>query len=240
MKEYNIQRAKELSNFDVRLTSDEINEIVELENEMSDDKDSIIRLISKEILDSNNLNHYIEKCFDSFLVRVHELLGSNRCKKLYDYLPGEKLGFIVDKKQEKPLTLYDFGLEDPISELELSQQLVNVLKKSGIINVFNLASHSENDILLKKGTTRAMINEINSALSQRGLRLGIFAIQKERSRGIIYKHYVSPATKSIRNPSCRAEFSARQVGVKKMRVSKKVARNKTLKKSQTNDRILDK
>jgi hypothetical protein len=76
------------------ISSYDIDELVKLESEMAGNRNMLIELNEKGIIGDTELEAKIEKCFNTFLTRVESKFGSKFCRKMYDYLPGEKLEFL--------------------------------------------------------------------------------------------------------------------------------------------------
>lgn len=128
MNEYDINRKKELEellkNKEIyRLPKDSLDTVIELENEMTDNKNSLVDLHEKNIIGDQELELKIKKCFDVFLAKIVSEVGEDFCKTIYDFLPGEDLGFLEGFKKNRLTNMaHEFAemtseLRDKISEI---------------------------------------------------------------------------------------------------------------------------
>ncbi|MFZ6873243.1 hypothetical protein ACO0LF_14410 [Undibacterium sp. Di27W] len=93
-------------------------ELINLEDRMSDNKISLISLMNEEILEKTEVLEKIEICFQVFLKKAVKILGPEKCKAIYDFLPGENLTFLESKKVEVPSALA-VNLGKKLKDLEI-------------------------------------------------------------------------------------------------------------------------
>jgi len=102
MNEYDLERKNDLieiisdSGFN-NISSDDVNVIVELENEMTNNKDMLMSLAEDGILSDPEYQGKVGLCFNVFLKKVVEKFGVKFCNGVFDYLPTEELGFLEGK-----------------------------------------------------------------------------------------------------------------------------------------------
>lgn len=71
-----------------------LNALVLGEKNMSENRWYLVTLLERGILTESEVINKIEMCFEVFLKEAVALLGEDGCKTIYDYLPGEKIGFL--------------------------------------------------------------------------------------------------------------------------------------------------
>jgi len=84
----------------VNITPVDIDSILEFESIMTNNKDMVLELNEQGIIEDSHLEGMISKCFDVFLIKVSTEFGEGFCQGVYDYLPGEDIGFL-DQKGER-------------------------------------------------------------------------------------------------------------------------------------------
>jgi DNA-directed RNA polymerase subunit alpha len=71
-------------------------------------------------------------------------------------------------------------LSQPVTDFELSVRSRNCLKTMGILTLEDLCSHTEQDLLTSKNFGETSLLEIREMLSLKGLRLGLFAQERQK------------------------------------------------------------
>ncbi|QQX82206.1 hypothetical protein JK628_10575 [Shewanella sp. KX20019] len=90
----NDDRVSELMELSASMTKDISEGIVSREIKLAHNKNLVIELLSQGIIKEIELKDIIERCFQRFLSEVSEAYGNDICQDIYEYLPGDKLGFL--------------------------------------------------------------------------------------------------------------------------------------------------
>jgi hypothetical protein len=148
---------------------DDINIIVEFENEMTNNKNMLIELNENEIIGDLELESKIAKCFDIFLKKVVSKFGDLFCKSIYDYLPGEELGFI--KGYEKNQVMVDaLEISNASSSLrDMMSKHKELADEERYFPMFELVAHTSdtsNALMASINKEREMIAEIKEFLQK--------------------------------------------------------------------------
>lgn len=196
MNEYDIARKKELKDLldskDIdSLSEDALNALTELENEMTDNKNMLVVLNESGIVGDQEFDLKIAKCFDIFLTKTTSLLGEDLCKSIYDYLPGDELGFLEGFKENRLANIAN-------EVLNMTSNLKGLIKDSfqpdhqdqyaPILDMVELISNSSN--LVAKGITE----EHQLILEVRREILANIAIINEDIIPVVSSGDVSPAS----------------------------------------------
>lgn len=90
----NDYRVSELMELSASITKDIAEGIASLEKKLAHNKNLVIELLSQGIIKDIELKDKIERCFQLFLSEVADAYGNGICQDVYEYLPGEDLGFL--------------------------------------------------------------------------------------------------------------------------------------------------
>ncbi|MCF7495225.1 hypothetical protein L3V35_09200 [Vibrio sp. L5-1] len=92
------ERIHELANLHPALSTEVVEKIYNLELQLQSNNDLVIELLERNIIAESEITEKIDRCFQVFLKDVVNTCGEDICKDIYDYLPGEKIGFLNEYK----------------------------------------------------------------------------------------------------------------------------------------------
>jgi len=85
----------------------------------------------------------------------------------------------VDEETQRRKDRMSQVLNLPVSDFELSVRSRNCLKTMGIMTLADLCAHTEQDLLASKNFGETSLVEIREMLTLKGLKLGLFAAEKQ-------------------------------------------------------------
>lgn len=157
------ERINELSKLHTMISKNAAEKIYDLELELQSNKDSVVELFEKNIIIESEFIDKIDRCFQVFLKDICEEFGEDICKDIYDYLPGEEIGFL---NQFKPHEI------DGVQAIELATtELVNCLEFTPNFKLDQISKEKikkikvlSNNIVMRVHRNRAFLVKLNNDL----------------------------------------------------------------------------
>jgi hypothetical protein len=97
----NEERIQELLKLNSNLSLDDATAIYNFEVELQNDKDLVIKALSRDILSEDEVAEKLNRCFQFFLRKTVGICGEEICKDIYDYVPGDSIGFLHQYKHRE-------------------------------------------------------------------------------------------------------------------------------------------
>jgi len=155
-------RTDELLSLSSSLDKVHAKSIIQMEGAMAHNKDLVVELNEKGVIGDDEITQKIERCFQSFLSDVENLVGSEICREIYGYLPGEDLAFIGDFRPTEGLDELDAAIQDWSEALkEIEDTKTSEIRQASM----NLDLASKN-IMSRFNAERQKLGEISSMLME--------------------------------------------------------------------------
>ena len=111
--------------------------------------------------------------------RVADAQPTNSRARLFFKDAKASSEMFIDEETQRRKDRMSQILSLPVTDFELSVRSRNCLKTMGIMTLANLCSHTEQDLLASKNFGETSLVEIREMLTLKGLRLGLFATEKQ-------------------------------------------------------------
>ncbi|MCL2005670.1 MAG: tetratricopeptide repeat protein [Planctomycetaceae bacterium] len=111
--------------------------------------------------------------------RIADSQPANQKAKLFFKDAKASSEMHIDEETQRRRDRMSQILNQPVSDFELSVRSRNCLKTMGIMTLADLCSHTEQELLTSKNFGETSLVEIREMLALKGLKLGIFAQEKQ-------------------------------------------------------------
>jgi hypothetical protein len=198
MNEYDKNRKSDLlvllNSIDIKnVSEDDLETVINLENEMSNNKNMLVELNENGIIDDLEYEIKIAKCFDVFLSKIVLNFGEAFCKKVYDYLPGGKLGFL-DGFEKNRLAANAMEVSTISSNLmKMIDDNYDLTMLAGFKDLVNQISNRSNEMVKGASEHHQLISEMRIEISanielinKTVIPAGTTALPLEKSSGSVW------------------------------------------------------
>ena len=169
------ERVYELMNLHLELSTEVVEQIYGLELQLQSNNDRVIELLEQNIIAESEITEKIDRCFQVFLKDVAHTCGEDICKGIYDYLPGEKIGFL---NEYKPREI------DGVHAIELASiELVNSIEVVAAASKLDLESRHR--ITATSSHFKALSSNIVGRMYRRRAMLAEITNDLDREAGVI-------------------------------------------------------
>lgn len=237
MSEYDEKRKTELLSLLERKGLDkldtDIDHIIELENEMTNHKNMVMALIESGIISDLEFDIKIAKCFDVFLTKIASKFGEPLCRAIYDYLPGEELGFLVGYKENNLASIATKVLDSASSLKEFIEShhdgFIQEDAYLRLLHDINHISYTSTEVIKGINKEQQLISDIEKRIAY---RLEIIDTNPVFQEDFSWGKPSVPITYNITKPVARANHLSSQqdrraLRRKKLRVAQRYADFKT-------------
>lgn len=124
--------------FPENFPSEYLDQLLENENKLRENKNLIISIHDRGIIEDDELFDKINKCLELFIIDVSKIIGAKACVKIYDFAPGEKIE-LVNNPSIKPSAQEDNF--HAIAIYTISEKTNNIEKIANeVLNYSNIIS----------------------------------------------------------------------------------------------------
>ncbi|EKO3506829.1 hypothetical protein LCL63_000004 [Vibrio fluvialis] len=165
------ERIDELISLHSGVSATVAEKIYDLELQMQLNNELVIELVEKDIILESEVTEKINRCFQVFLQGVVNTCGEDICKSIYDYLPGEKIGFLNEYKPNEidgvqAIELASIEIVNAIDLISTSRPTLDLESRNRFAAASNQFKALSSSIVGRMNRRRAVLAEITSELDR--------------------------------------------------------------------------